>query len=63
MNLRVIDDPQAHHLIMGLEVSGVVASVGEGVELEEGARVCALLYGGGYAQFAVAPQEQVRSVQ
>lgn len=49
-----------HHLIMGLEVSGLVAQVGENVtEFKEGDRVAALLYGGGYSQYAVAPQQQV----
>ena len=37
--------------IMGLECSGVVDSVGEGVtSIDEGDRVCALLSGGGYAE-------------
>jgi len=49
-----------HHLIMGLEVSGLVAQVGEEVtDFRPGDRVAALLYGGGYAQYAVAPQQQV----
>ena len=40
----------------GLEASGVVASVGPGVaEWSEGDEVCALLPGGGYAEYAVAP--------
>ncbi len=44
----------------GLEVAGVVAAVGEGVQgVGVGARVCALLAGGGYAEFALAPQQQV----
>ena len=53
-------DAPPHHLIMGLELSGVVDAVGEGVvDLEVGMRVCALVYGGGYSYWAVAPQEQV----
>jgi NADPH2:quinone reductase len=49
-----------HHLIMGLEVSGLVAKVGERVtDFREGDRVCALLYGGGYSEYAVAPTQQV----
>ena len=45
--------------IPGLEVAGVVAAVGEGVDrLEPGQRVCALLAGGGYAQYALAPAGQ-----
>lgn len=50
----------AHHMIIGLEVSGLVAAVGKEVtEFKLGDRVCALLYGGGYAEYAVAPQQQV----
>ena len=53
----------SYHRIMGLEVSGLVEAVGEGVQgLEKGARVCALVYGGGYAQWTVAPQEQVSTL-
>ena len=38
----------------GLEAAGTVAALGEGVtRWSEGDRVCALLAGGGYAQFAV----------
>jgi len=49
-----------HHLIMGLEVSGIVAQVGDGVaDFRVGDRVAALLYGGGYSQYALAPQQQV----
>ncbi len=41
--------------IPGLEVSGTVAALGEGVtRYREGERVCALLTGGGYADYAVA---------
>eukprot|EP00592_Proboscia_alata_P006140 CAMPEP_0194356222 /NCGR_PEP_ID=MMETSP0174-20130528/3947_1 /TAXON_ID=216777 /ORGANISM="Proboscia alata, Strain PI-D3" /LENGTH=369 /DNA_ID=CAMNT_0039125749 /DNA_START=88 /DNA_END=1197 /DNA_ORIENTATION=+ len=49
-----------HHLIMGLEVSGTVARVGDDVTgFCVGDSVVALLYGGGYAEYAVAPQQQV----
>jgi NADPH2:quinone reductase len=45
---------------MGLEVSGIVAEVGDSVtEFQKGDRVAALLYGGGYSQYALAPQQQV----
>jgi putative PIG3 family NAD(P)H quinone oxidoreductase len=45
--------------IPGLEVAGTVVAVGEGVhEPAVGARVCALLAGGGYAQYAIAPAVQ-----
>jgi len=43
----------------GLEVAGIVAAVGEAAEgYQIGDRVCALLAGGGYAEFACAPAEQ-----
>ncbi|HUO19786.1 MAG TPA: NAD(P)H-quinone oxidoreductase [Steroidobacteraceae bacterium] len=45
--------------IPGLEVAGVVVAVGAGVtDPALGARVCALLAGGGYAEYATAPAVQ-----
>ena len=45
--------------IPGLEVAGVVVAVGEGVtDPALGARVCALLAGGGYAEYTTAPAVQ-----
>ena len=42
--------------VLGLEVAGRVAAVGEGVEgWRLGDRVCALTPGGGYADYCVAP--------
>ncbi|GAA3892007.1 NAD(P)H-quinone oxidoreductase [Sphingomonas limnosediminicola] len=41
--------------ILGLEVSGEVIEVGEGAEALMGLHVCALVVGGGYAQYCVAP--------
>jgi NADPH:quinone reductase-like Zn-dependent oxidoreductase len=44
----------------GLEVAGVIAACGPGVsEYQVGDEVCALLPGGGYAEFCVAPVGQV----
>ena len=44
--------------ILGLEVAGRVVALGDGVEPSlEGRTVCALLPGGGYAQYAVAAAE------
>ena len=49
--------------IMGLECSGVVAEVGEGVQrVAPGDEVCALLAGGGYAEQVVVPAGQVLKV-
>lgn len=43
--------------IPGLEVSGTVVAVGEGAEhLSPGQRVCALVPGGGYADYVCAPE-------
>lgn len=39
----------------GLEASGEVAAVGSGVSLSVGDQVCALLPGGGYAEYVVTP--------
>lgn len=45
--------------IPGLEVAGTVAAIGNGVSgWASGDRVCALLAGGGYAEYAVAPEGQ-----
>mgnify|MGYP003694316717 CR=1 FL=1 len=45
--------------IPGLEVSGEIVDCGAGVTaLPRGAAVCALLAGGGYAEYAVAPEVQ-----
>lgn len=45
---------------IGMEVSGVVAEVGEGVtEWSAGQEVCALLAGGGYAEYVAVPAGQL----
>src|ERR1700686_592392 len=45
--------------IPGLEIAGVVEQVGDGVhEWRPGDRVCALVTGGGYAEYCVAPAPQ-----
>lgn len=52
--------PQGASDIPGLEVAGRITAVGAGVSgFAIGDRVCALLAGGGYAEIAAAPQEQV----
>ncbi|KWX59439.1 NAD(P)H-quinone oxidoreductase [Mycobacterium sp. NAZ190054] len=49
--------------IIGLEVSGTVAAVGDGVtQWTPGQQVCALLAGGGYAEFVAVPAGQVMPV-
>jgi putative PIG3 family NAD(P)H quinone oxidoreductase len=48
---------------LGLEVSGTVAQVGDGVtQWAVGQQVCALLAGGGYAEFVAVPAGQVMPV-
>ena len=45
--------------IPGLEIAGTIESVGDGVDdWRNGDRVCALVAGGGYAEYAVAPVPQ-----
>jgi NADPH:quinone reductase len=41
--------------ILGLEIAGEVVAAGEGAELLIGERVCALVAGGGYAEYCAAP--------
>jgi NADPH2:quinone reductase len=49
--------------ILGLEVSGVIAEVGDGVrDHVVGQEVCALLSGGGYAEYVAAPAAQVMPI-
>nr|WP_307786979.1 NAD(P)H-quinone oxidoreductase [Pseudogracilibacillus auburnensis] len=50
--------PEGASTILGLEMSGVVEEVGENVEgWNKGDRVCALLPGGGYAEYVSIPAE------
>ena len=49
--------------LIGLEVAGEIAALGEGVTAWRiGDKVCALTNGGGYAEYAVAPAGQVLRV-
>src|SRR5215217_4102844 len=41
--------------ILGLEIAGVVVEAGEGAEEMVGRNVCALVAGGGYAEYCAAP--------
>ena len=52
-------DAPAHHLIMGLEVSGVVARCGAGVsDFRPGDRVASLLYGDRMPTLSYAPRQR-----
>jgi putative PIG3 family NAD(P)H quinone oxidoreductase len=42
--------------ILGLEVAGEIAALGAGATLKLGARVCALVPGGGYAEYCRVPE-------
>jgi len=49
--------------IPGLDIAGVVESTGPAAKtFKSGDRVCAILAGGGYAEFCVVPAEQVLSI-
>src|SRR5690242_10213219 len=49
--------------IIGLEVSGTVAALGDGVtDWAVGQQICALLAGGGYAEYVAVPAGQVMRV-
>ncbi len=51
--------PPGASLILGMELSGIVVALGDGVEREAlGQPVCALVTAGSYAQYAVAPWGQ-----
>ncbi len=51
--------PPGAPTIPGLEIAGVIAAVGDGVERwRAGDAVCALVAGGGYAEYCVAPAGQ-----
>lgn len=55
--------PPGASQILGMEASGVVAEVGEGVtEWAVGQEVCALLAGGGYAEYVAVPAPQVMPI-
>lgn len=56
----VYPPPEGASDLPGLEVAGTISAIGEGVEgLALGERVCALLVGGGYAEFCTVPADQV----
>ena len=51
--------PAGHSKILGLEVSGVVEKIGKKIlNFNVGDKVCALLDGGGYAEYAIAKEMQ-----
>lgn len=54
------DPPPGASPLPGLEAAGEIAALGDGVEnWRVGDKVCALLAGGGYAEYAVAPAGQI----
>lgn len=47
--------PQGAPDILGLEISGEIVEVGQGAEELIGRNICALVAGGGYSEFCIAP--------
>lgn len=61
--LGLYPPPPGAPSIPGLEVAGEIVSVGEGVDAAHlGAKVCALVPGGGYAEYCTAPAGQCLTV-
>lgn len=57
------DPPKGATDILGLECAGDIEAVGEGVsDLKPGNHVCALLTGGGYAEYVAVPAGQVATI-
>ena len=51
--------PNGHSTILGLEASGIVEKVGSNItKFKKGDNVCALLDGGGYAEYCIAKANQ-----
>ena len=53
--MGVYPPPPGASDIPGLEISGTVVAAGEGATHHIGTRVCALVTGGGYAEYCIAP--------
>lgn len=52
--------PPGHSKILGLEVSGIIEDIGKNItKFNKGDKVCALVDGGGYAEFCVVKEKQV----
>ena len=50
--------PDGHSKILGLEISGIVFEIGQGVKrFKKGDKVAALVNGGGYAEYCIADEE------
>ena len=51
-------EPEGHSKILGLEISGIVLEIGQGVKrFKKGDKVAALVNGGGYAEYCMAEEE------
>lgn len=50
--------PDGHSKILGLEISGIILEIGQGVKrFKKGDKVAALVNGGGYAEYCLAEEE------
>ena len=55
--------PPGASQILGMEVSGTVAAVGDGsTQWQPGQEICALLAGGGYAEYVAVPAGQIMPI-
>lgn len=55
---RESENSYLEHHILGIEVAGIVVDQGEDTSLPIGTKVMGLVNGGGYAEFAVMPEER-----
>lgn len=55
---RESENSYLEHQVLGIEVAGVVVKTGESTEIPIGTKVMGLVNGGGYAEYALMPEER-----